>query len=50
MKTEVYLQRTLKNGIIRQSNQTGYLSINDLLITGNKWRLENGINVFNYDS
>lgn len=50
MKTEVYLERSLLNGTIRQSNQTGYLSINDLLIAANKWRIENGMPIFNYDS
>jgi len=48
MKTEVFLQRPLLDGIVRQSNQNEYLNVNDLLIIGNRWRLNNGLNVINY--
>jgi len=50
MTTEMFLQRPLLNGTIRQSNQTGFFSINDLLIVGNKWRITNDMKIFNYDS
>jgi hypothetical protein len=50
MKTEVYLERKLLNGIIRQSNITEFFSINDLLLIGNKWRISNDMKLFNYDS
>jgi len=50
MTTEVFLERPLLNGIIRQSNQTGFFSINDLLLVGNKWRIINNMKIFSYDS
>jgi hypothetical protein len=31
MKTEIYLERPLLNGIIRQSNITGFFNVNDVL-------------------
>jgi hypothetical protein len=50
MTTEVFLQRPLLHGTIRQSNQTGFFSVNDLLLIGNKWRIINDLKMFSYDS
>ena len=50
MKTEVYLERPLLDGIIRQSNKTGFFNVNDLLLIGNKWRISNNMKFFNYNS
>ena len=50
MKTEVFLQRDLLSGKLRQSNQTGFFSVNDLLLIGNKWRIANDLKLFSYDS
>jgi hypothetical protein len=50
MKTEVFLERKLLNGTIRQSNLTEFLSVNDLLLIGNKYRIANDMKIFNYDS
>ena len=50
MKTEVFLERPLLHGVIRQSNQSEYLSVNDLLIVANQWRITNGMNIFKYEN
>lgn len=50
MITEVFLKRPLLGGEIRQSNQTEFFSVNDLLLIGNKWRITNDMKLFNYDS
>ena len=50
MKTEVFIERPLLGGIIRQSNQTNFFSVNDLLLVGNKYRIMNDMKIFNYDS
>lgn len=50
MKTEVFLERKLLGGTIRQSNITEFLSVNDLLLIGNKYRIANDMKIFNYDS
>lgn len=50
MKTEVFLQRQLLGGNIRQSNITGFFNVNDLLLIGNKWRVENNLKLINYVS
>jgi hypothetical protein len=50
MTTEVFLERPLLNGMIRQSSKTSFFSVNDLLLTGNKWRISNDMKLFSYDS
>ncbi len=50
MKTEIYLERELLGCTVRQSNQTTFFSIKDLLLAGNKWRIVNDMAPFNYDS
>jgi hypothetical protein len=49
MESEVYLERKLLNGIVRQSSKTEYLNVNDLLLVANKWRINNDMNLFKYD-
>lgn len=50
MKSEVFLERTLLGGIVRQSNQTEYFSVNDFMIVANKWRISEGLQLFKYDN
>jgi len=50
MKTQVLMKRPLFDGEIRQNNQTGFFSVNDLLLVGNKWRILNNLKQFSYDS
>lgn len=50
MKTEVFLERQLLNGVIRQSSKNGFFSVKDLLIVGNKYRILKDMKIFNYDS
>jgi hypothetical protein len=50
MKSEVHVLRPLFGETIRQSNQNGYFSVNDLLLAGNKWRIANNLQFFKYDS
>lgn len=50
MVTEVYLERDLLGGKIRQSNKTEFFSVNDLLLIGNKWRIMNDLKPFDYNS
>jgi hypothetical protein len=50
MKTEVFLERSFLHGKVRQSNQTGFFSVNDLLLYGNKWRITHDLKLFNYSS
>lgn len=48
MKTKVLMKRTLFDGHISQRSDNGYLSKNDLLSTGNNWRVLNGKPAFDY--
>lgn len=50
MITEVLMERPLFSGMVRQSNQSSFLCLTDLLLVGNKWRAENGLPMFNYNS
>ena len=50
MVTEVFLERDLLGGKIRQSNKTEFFSVNDLLLIGNKWRIMNDLKPFDYNS
>lgn len=50
MKSEVYLERNLLGGIVRQSNQSEYLNVNDLLLVANKWRVTNDMQIFKYEN
>lgn len=50
MKTEIFIERPLLSGIIRQSNQTEYLNVNDLMLVANKWRVANNMDLFNYNN
>lgn len=50
MKSEVYLERNLLDGFVRQSNQSEYLSVNDLLLVANKWRIANNMQLFKYEN
>ncbi len=50
MKTEVYLERQLLGSTIRQSSQTEFFSVKDLIYAGDKWRKANGMKAFSYDS
>lgn len=49
MQTEGYIQRLLFSGFIRQ-NGDEYISINDLLLVGNKWRTTNNLGLFRYEN
>jgi hypothetical protein len=48
--TEVFMKRELLGGEVRQSSLTEFISINDLLIIGNKWRAMNNLKLFDYNS
>ena len=47
MKTPVIMKRPFIDGEVSQNSKTGYLSLTDLLIIGNKWRVENNLPIFN---
>lgn len=46
MKTEVFMERPLFGEIVRQSSKTAFISANDIVATGNKWRATNGMPLF----
>lgn len=50
MKTEVFIERPLFDGTVRQSSKTGYLNANDLLLCGNRWRILNHMKMFKYEN
>jgi len=50
MKTEVFLERALLKGTIRQSSKNGFFSAKDLLLVGNKYRALKDLKLFNYNS
>jgi hypothetical protein len=50
METEVVMLRDLFGSPVSQKSKTGYLSATDLFRAGNKWRSENGIELFNMNS
>jgi hypothetical protein len=47
MKTEVIMNRRLLEMDIRQKSKCGYFCANDLILAGNKWRLDNNLPIFN---
>jgi len=47
MKTEVIMKREIFNKEISQKSKSGFFSATDLIKAGNKWRSENGIDLFN---
>jgi hypothetical protein len=47
MKTEVIMIRELFNMQIQQKSLSGFFSATDLVKAGNKWRILNGIEIFN---
>jgi hypothetical protein len=49
MKTQVVMKRPLFDGQISQKSTNGFLSKNDILATGNKWRLINGHKLFDFN-
>jgi hypothetical protein len=50
MKTEVLMQRNLFNSIVRQNNQNGFFSANDIVAAGNKFRAANSMKLFDFRS
>lgn len=46
MKTEVEMRRVLFGTEIRQKSKSEFISANDLVMAGNKWRLENNLPLF----
>lgn len=50
MKTEVTMKRKLFDGSIRQKSKSGFLSANDLIESGNRWRLVNNKKQFSFNS
>lgn len=50
MKTEVFLERKFLDGHVKQSNVTGFFSVNDLLLYGNRWRIMQKMKQFDYNS
>jgi hypothetical protein len=48
MKTEVLMQRSLFGEMVRQNNQTGFISANDIVAAGNKYRATNGMKLFDF--
>lgn len=48
MKTEVLMQRNLFGEIVRQNNQNGFISANDIVMAGNKYRAINGMKLFDF--
>ena len=47
MKTTVIMKRELLGGQISQNSKTEMLSATDLVAIGNKWRIVNGLPIFN---
>jgi hypothetical protein len=47
MKTEVLMKRQIFDGEIKQKSQSGFFSATDLVKHGNRWRLLNGLSLFN---
>lgn len=47
MVTEVMMKRKLFDVDIHQSSKTGMLSVKDLIVAGNKWRVNNDLPPFN---
>ncbi len=47
MKTEVIMKRELFGQEISQKSQSEFFSATDLVRAGDKWRLANGLSVFN---
>jgi hypothetical protein len=50
METEVIVKRPLLGMEIRQKSKSGYFNANDLLNVGNRWRIEQGLQIFNYQT
>ena len=50
MQTEVVLKRPLLGFEVRQKSKSGYFNANDLLNVGNRWRIEQGLEIFNYQT
>ena len=50
METEVVLKRPLLGFEVRQKSKSGYFSTNDLLNVGNRWRIENGLDILQYQN
>lgn len=48
MKTMVKMERMLFGYVIHQRSDNEFLSMTDLLKSGNKWRIENNISQFDY--
>lgn len=48
MKIEVLMQRNLFGEIVRQNNQNGFISANDIVMAGNKYRAINGMKLFDF--
>jgi len=48
MKTQVLMKRKLFGQEITQQSKTEMFSATDLVRSGNKWRIENGLEIFNH--
>ena len=48
MKTEVVMKRELFGEQIRQKSKSEYFCASDLVNAGNKWRIKNGLKMFNF--
>lgn len=46
MKTEVFMKRPLMGEDVRQSSKTSFISANDIVKAGNRWRAMNGLSSF----
>lgn len=46
MKTEVFMKRPLMGEDVRQSSKTSFISANDIVKAGNRWRVMNGLSSF----
>lgn len=46
MKTEVFMKRPLMGEDVRQSSKTSFISANDIVKAGNRWRVMNGLPLF----
>lgn len=50
MKTEVIMKRPLMGENVRQSSKTSFISANDIVRAGNKWRIMNNLPIFTLQS
>lgn len=49
METEVLMERMLLGGVVHQKSKSEFLSANDLVLAGNKWRISHDLPLFNFN-